>query len=64
MSEHHQSVALLGYMVKHNRHHEEELSELAKTVDEESAALISEALALFHEGNEKLEAALLRMEKE
>lgn len=53
-----ETLALLSYMIDHNRHHAEELHELAHSADEEAAGLIHGAVALFNEGNEKLEKAL------
>lgn len=59
--EHHspeESLALLTYMLGHNRHHAEELHELAHSLDEESAQLIHDAVIDFELGNEKLAEAL------
>ena len=53
-----ETLALLGYMIDHNRHHAEELHELAHSAGEESAELIHEAVELFNAGNEKLSKAL------
>ena len=53
-----ETLALLSYMTDHNKHHAEELHELAHGVSDEAAALIHEAVALFDSGNEKLEKAL------
>lgn len=53
-----ETVALLTYMVGHNRHHAEELHELAHGVDGEAAQLIHDAVVDFQVGNEKLEEAL------
>ena len=51
-------TALLGYMVAHNRHHAEELHELAHSVDGEAAQLLHEAVVDLTVGNEKLAEAL------
>lgn len=59
--EHHsleETVALLSYMVTHNRHHAEELHELAHSVDGEAAQLLHEAVVDLTVGNEKLAEAL------
>ena len=59
--EHHspeETVALLAYMVTHNRHHAEELHELAHSVDGEAAQLLHEAVVDLTVGNEKLAEAL------
>ena len=59
--EHHspeESLALLTYMLGHNRHHAEELHELAHSLDEECAQLIHDAVIDFELGNEKLAEAL------
>ena len=50
--------ALLAYMVQHNRHHAEELHELAHSMDDEAAQLIHDAILDFDLGNEKLDEAL------
>lgn len=53
-----EALALLSYMADHNKHHAEELHELAHDMDDATAALIHEAVELFNAGNEKLEKAL------
>jgi hypothetical protein len=57
------SAALLKYMVEHNRHHAEELHELAHKLSGETAELIHQAVHDFDHGNEKLEAALRQMKE-
>jgi len=52
-----ESLALLGYMVEHNRHHAEELREIANGLPSEVSALISQALYDLESGNAKLEEA-------
>ena len=59
--EHHspeETIALLSYMVAHNRHHAEELHELAHSVEGEAAQLLHEAVVDLTVGNEKLAEAL------
>lgn len=53
-----ESLALLTYMLGHNRHHAEELHELAHGMDGEAAQLIHDAVVDFELGNEKLAEAL------
>ena len=54
-----ETLALLNYMLGHNRHHAEELHELAHGVENEAArALLHEAVDALGTSNEKLEAAL------
>lgn len=53
-----ESLALLTYMLGHNRHHAEELHELAHGLDDEAAQLIHDAVVDFQLGNEKLAEAL------
>jgi hypothetical protein len=59
--EHHspeEALALLAYMLVHNRQHAQELHELAHSVDEAAAALLHEAVEAFNAGNDKLEKVL------
>ena len=49
---------MLSYMVTHNRHHVEELHELAHSVEGEAAQLLHEAVVDLTVGNEKLAEAL------
>lgn len=53
-----QRDALLTYMLDHNRHHAEELHELGHSVEGEASDLIHDAVDLFSQANDKLEAAL------
>ncbi len=53
-----EALALLAYMVQHNRHHAEELHDLAHSMDDEAAQLIHDAILDFNLGNEKLDEAL------
>lgn len=59
-----EALALLSYMTQHNKHHAEELHELAHGMGDNTAALIHEAVALFNAGNEKLEQALQMLKGE
>lgn len=58
-----ENKTLLSYMLHHNKHHEEELAELAKNLDEDVANLINEAIKSFSKGNEILQNALDLMNK-
>jgi len=62
VSEAGKNLALLTYMLDHNRHHAEELHDLAHELEHEgkaaAAALLHEALTAFDQGNDKLEQAL------
>ena len=62
------NLALLTYMLDHNRHHAEELKELVHALSHleqyEAAALISEGINYFSDGNDKLEAALEQLKEE
>ena len=55
-------TALLEYMLEHNRHHAQELVELASGLRDggkgEAAELIGGAVAFFEKGNAELEKAL------
>ena len=57
-----ESLALLTYMLDHNRHHAEELHDLAHELSDEgkdaAAELLHEALEAYEQGNEKLAKAL------
>ena len=59
-----ETLALLGYMIDHNRHHAEELHDLAHSATPDAAALIHEAVDAFLAGNEKLEKALAILKEE
>ncbi len=56
-----ESLALLNYMIEHNRHHGEDLHEifhaLEKAGHKEEAELVHQAMHLFEDGNEKLAQA-------
>lgn len=59
-----ETMALLTYMLGHNRHHAEELHELAHGASEAAAALIHEAVDDLMRSNEKLAQALEAMKEE
>ncbi len=59
-------TALIGYMIHHNEHHNEELEELAsslKGMNEGAYAKVEEAIASFKKGNLALEEALKELGK-
>ena len=65
--EHHspeETLALLTYMLGHNRHHAQELHELAHSVDGEAAALLHEAVDELGRSNDALEQALALLKGE
>lgn len=55
-------LALLTYMLDHNRHHADELHEICHALEDqgktEAAAALADALHYFDHGNDKLEEAL------
>ena len=51
-------TALLSYMVSHNKHHAEELEDLAKNAEGEASIALQNAISSFTEGNRQLEIAL------
>ncbi|MDY2626039.1 MAG: hypothetical protein SOV74_06975 [Coriobacteriales bacterium] len=60
-----QQLALLSYMVEHNKSHTDELHDLAHALEGEAADLLHEAVSLYDQGNKKLARALeLLKEKE
>ncbi|MCI8583465.1 MAG: hypothetical protein HFH13_10090 [Dorea sp.] len=56
-----ETLALLNYMLGHNRRHAEELHELAHKLPETEAALLHEAVEDFNRGSEKLAGVLAMM---
>ncbi len=56
-------LALLTYMVKHNKHHAEELAELGQSVDGKAAEYLAAAIADFRAGNDKLDLALALLQQ-
>ena len=63
-----EALAILTYMLDHNRHHAEELHELCHKLEasgkNEAALLIDEAVERFNEGNVLLAAALEKLGQE
>lgn len=59
-----ETLALLSYMVQHNKHHAEELSSLAESLSGEAANCLQKAICSFENGNAELERALELMKKE
>ena len=61
-----QTMALLGYMLNHNRDHAAEIHGLAHKLEEEGRAdearLIHEGVSLYNQGNDLLEQALAALE--
>ena len=53
-----EALALLKYMLEHNRHHAEELHDLAHNFDEVSAELLHDAVDKLGESNDLIEQAL------
>lgn len=63
MQEKNELVALMDYLVKHNVSHTEELAELANQVEEneESKALIMQAIEEYKKANDTLKNALEKL---
>ncbi len=59
-----EALALLKYMLDHNRHHAEELHELAHSFDELTAGMIHDAVDEMNEANTLIEQALTLLENE
>ena len=57
-----EALALLTYMLSHNRHHAEELHDLAHCFDEVSGDLIHQAVDKLGESNDLIEQVLLSLE--
>jgi hypothetical protein len=53
-----EALALLKYMLDHNRHHAEELHDLAHSFDDVAADLIHDAVDKLGESNDLIEQAL------
>lgn len=53
-----EALALLKYMLDHNRHHAEELHDLAHSFDEVATDLLHEAVDRLGESNDLIEQAL------
>ena len=59
-----ETLALLRYMLHHNRHHAEELHELAHNVpDGEAHTLLHRAVDQLNESSDSLERALALLEE-
>lgn len=57
-----EALAVLSYMLDHNRHHADELHDIAHSAEPaEAAALLHDAVTLFNQANDKLEQALQLM---
>lgn len=59
-----ETLALLEYMLGHNRHHTEDLHALAHNINGEAVDLIHDAVKNYEIGNEKLEQALKTLKGE
>ena len=63
-----QAVALVSYMLEHNKAHTEELHEICHKLEAsgemEAAFLVDDAVDKFREGDTLLEAALAALKKE
>lgn len=63
-----QAIALVSYMLDHNKSHTEELHEICHKLeasdDREAAFLIDDAVDHYREGNALLESALAALKKE
>ena len=57
-------LALLKYMLEHNRHHADELHDLAHQVPEDVEQILHQALEQYGAANDKLAEALQRLTKE
>ena len=62
-----ETVALVGYMTRHNKEHAKELEELADKLKElgkeDAAEILEKGVARFEEGNQYLDLALELLEK-
>lgn len=59
-----EALALLEYMLGHNRHHAEELGGLASALSKEQAGTIRAAVEDFERGNEKIAQVLSALKGE
>ena len=57
-----ETLALLNYMIDHNKHHGEDLHEIYHALEaadnKDAGELVHEAMRLYDDGNEKLAEAL------
>lgn len=59
-----ETLALLEYMLGHNRHHAEDLKKMAENTPDAASEYIRAAVVDFEKANEKLEQALKQMKGE
>lgn len=59
-----ESIALLKYTIHHNKHHTDELYDLANQLDGDARERVHAAVIDFEQGNQKLEEALKLLQKE
>lgn len=63
-----QALALVSYMLEHNKSHTDELHEICHKLElsdkKEASFLIDDAVDRYREGNDLLEAALAALKKE
>ena len=59
-----ETLALLKYMLDHNRHHADELHELAHGIDGEARELVHAAVIDIENSNDKLARALKLLKTE
>lgn len=59
-----ESAVLLKYTIHHNKHHADELYDLANRLDGEARERVHAAVIDFERGNRKLEEALSLLQKE
>ena len=59
--ENREAVALLRYMIDHNKHHTDELYDLAGKLDGDAKQLVHAAVIQYEQGTDKLEQALKAM---
>lgn len=58
-----EASAMLKYMLDHNRHHADELYDLANTLDGEAKELVHAAVIELEKSNDKLSQALIKIKK-
>lgn len=60
-----ETLALLTYMLDHNRHHSEDIHEIYRDLEAagkaDAAKLLHDAMELFNQANDKLDEALKLM---